>query len=180
MNDAHSNVNSTSGRLSRGNERLNICLTPCVRTLLRRNVRASRRSRHPPNGGSHEWGMREDREWMGELETEYLSVRRRRRPRPLTDEPTAAIHSEAAFRLRNWNYDVPRSPRLCARETACARFSTSSLLKMCLTCVLTVSGVMERTRAISLLDRPWAIQFRISPSRVLSGSALAEVTTALT
>ena len=48
-----------------------------------------------------EWGMREDREWMGELETEYLSVRRRRRPRPLRDEPTAVIHSEAVFRLRN-------------------------------------------------------------------------------
>ncbi len=27
MNDAHSNVNSTSGRLRKGNTRLNICLT---------------------------------------------------------------------------------------------------------------------------------------------------------
>jgi len=50
MNDAHSNVNSTSGRLRRGNARLNICLTSCVRTLLRRNVRVVYRSRHPPNG----------------------------------------------------------------------------------------------------------------------------------
>ena len=49
------------------------------------------------------------------------------------------------------------SLRLYARETASTRFPTLSLMKICLTCVLTVSGVMERIRAISLLDRPWAI-----------------------
>ena len=68
-----------------------------------------------------------------------------------------------------------RARDLRARETACARFSTLSLMKMCLTCVLTVSGAMERLRAISLLDRPRAIRLRMSPSRTLSGSATAKV-----
>ena len=47
------------------------------------------------------------------------------------------------------------SLRLYARETASTRFPTLSLMKICLTCVLTVSVVMERIRAISLLDRPY-------------------------
>ena len=67
------------------------------------------------------------------------------------------------------------SPRLCARDTACARFSTASLMKMCLTCDLTVLCAMASVRAIALLDRPWAMSLRMSLSRPLSGSAIAEV-----
>ena len=52
----------------------------------------------------------------------------------------------------------------CARDTACARFSTFSLLKMCFTCDFTVSGVMARFRAISLLDSPSAINLSMSLS----------------
>ena len=36
---------------------------------------------------------------MGELETKYLSVRRRHRPRPLRDKPTAAIHSDVPISM---------------------------------------------------------------------------------
>ena len=86
MNDAHSNVNSTSGRLRRGNERLNILFD----SLRKNSFEAKCACISPLTPSSErgiaqciEWGMREDREWMGELETEYLSVRRRRRPRPL-------------------------------------------------------------------------------------------------
>jgi hypothetical protein len=57
------------------------------------------------------------------------------------------------------------SPKLWARATACARFSEPSLMKMCLTCDFTVSGVMASERAISLLDRPWAMSLRIAASR---------------
>ena len=42
--------------------------------------------------------------------------------------------------LHRQNYEVPTSPRLCAREAVCARRSTLSLLKICLRCDLTVSG----------------------------------------
>src|SRR6476660_8014467 len=115
MNDAHSNVNSTSGRLRRGNERLNICLTPCVRTLLRRNVRAFRRSHHPPNGGS----LSASNGGCERTASGWASSKRNTSASdgaPVLglsgDEPTAAIHSEVAFRIRNWNYDVPTSPRL--------------------------------------------------------------------
>jgi hypothetical protein len=45
-------------------------------------------------------------------------------------------------------------PRLCARDTACARFSAPSFVKMFLTCDFTVSGPIARARAISLLERP--------------------------
>jgi hypothetical protein len=77
------------------------------------------------------------------------------------------------------NYEVLTSPRLCARETACARLSTLSLLNMCFMCVLTVSGAMDRDRAISLFERPLAIKVRISLSRILSCSAIGDVETGL-
>ena len=72
------------------------------------------------------------------------------------------------------NYEVLSSPIVWARATACARVWTFSLVKMFLTCVFTVSGAMERIRAISLLDRPWAIRLSILPSRSLSSSSIAE------
>jgi len=70
---------------------------------------------------------------------------------------------------------VLTSPRLWARDTACARFSTASSMKMRVTCDLTVSGAMERLLAISLLDWPCAISFRMSLSRALSGSAIGDI-----
>src|SRR5260370_1852588 len=65
---------------------------------------------------------------------------------------------------------VLAKPRLWARETACARFSTPSFTKICLTCDFTVSGAMARVWAISLLERPLVINLSISPSRFLSNS----------
>src|ERR1700722_12628735 len=69
---------------------------------------------------------------------------------------------------------VLASPRLCARDTACARLSTFNFAKMRFTCVFTVSGVMVRSRAISLLDSPLAISLSIVLSRALRSSAVAE------
>src|ERR1700738_4410343 len=52
---------------------------------------------------------------------------------------------------------VLAKPRICARDTACARLSTFSLVKMFFTCDFTVAGAMARLRAISLFDSPSAI-----------------------
>ena len=60
---------------------------------------------------------------------------------------------------------VLTKPRLCARDTACARLSTFNLTKIRFTCVFTVSGVMVRSRAISL---------SMAVSRALNSSAAAE------
>jgi hypothetical protein len=49
---------------------------------------------------------------------------------------------------------IRTKPRIWARETACARLSTASFMKMFLTCDFTVSGAILSSRAISLLDRP--------------------------
>ena len=60
------------------------------------------------------------------------------------------------------------TPRLWARETAWLRFSTESLPKIFLTWDFTVSGVIPRSRAISLLDLPSPIRSTISRSRGLT------------
>jgi hypothetical protein len=69
---------------------------------------------------------------------------------------TAVVFDNAAplWPERPIDQCVVTSPRLCARASASARFSAPSFMKMCLTCDLTVSGAMARSRAISLLERP--------------------------
>src|SRR5258708_24074102 len=62
-----------------------------------------------------------------------------------------------------------------ARATAFARLSTSSLVKIFLTCDFTVPGVIASSRAISLLDWPRAINSRMARSRGLSSAAPANV-----
>ena len=75
------------------------------------------------------------------------------------------MYGEAQI-LRN-DY-IRTKPRHWARETACARLSTASFMKMFLMCDFTVSGAIPSSRAISLFDRPWPIRSRILRSRGLS------------
>jgi hypothetical protein len=49
---------------------------------------------------------------------------------------------------------IQTKPRLWARETACARLSTASFMKMFLTCDFTVSGAILSSRAI-LVGSAW-------------------------
>jgi hypothetical protein len=77
--------------------------------------------------------------------------------------------------LRRDESVVPAKPKLWARDIACARFSTFSLMKMCFTCDFTVSGAIVKFRAISLFDCPSAINLSIASSRTLNDSTIAEV-----
>ena len=87
------------------------------------------------------------------------------RPLYIRTERGAGYQFEVPVQIPYQTHGVPMSPRLCARETACARFWTLSLMKMFLTCDLTVSGAMERSRAISLSARPSAIRQLSGTSR---------------
>jgi hypothetical protein len=79
----------------------------------------------------------------------------------------SVLSSTCEWHLGLIHYVVTR-PRVCARDTACARLSTPSLVKTLLRCDFTVSGPILRLRAISLLDNPSAISVRMSVSRGLS------------
>src|SRR3981189_3901398 len=90
--------------------------------------------------------------WRGHLEN------RRGRKYPMSDQcGKGQLHC------------VATRPRVCARDTACARLSTPSLVKTLLRCDFTVSGPISRLRAISLLENPSAISVRMSVSRGLNG-----------
>ena len=60
-------------------------------------------------------------------------------------------YGDARTVLQNY---IWTKPRRWARETACARLSTASFMKMFLMCDFTVSGAIPSSRAISLLDWP--------------------------
>ena len=62
-----------------------------------------------------------------------------------------------------------------APETRPARRSMFNLMKMCLMCDLTVSGAIARPLAISLSERPSAINLSMSPSRGLNAPAVDEL-----
>ncbi len=65
------------------------------------------------------------------------------------------------------------SPRLSARETACARQATPSLIKMFLRWDFTVSGAILRPRAMSLFDCPYTTNISPPSSRGLRRAAVA-------
>src|SRR3954452_6601206 len=98
-----------------------------------------------------------------------LELRRKHRS---TYPPDGGVHAHAVRGRRGGSCDSEHrnSSSDTAQNTASVRVPTSSFKKICLTCVLTVSGEISRVRAMRLLEQPWLIIARTSHSRAVSGS----------